>query len=80
MFKDVEKFLLHLYGLLYCEEIDWRTKYKSIFNEYFREAAIEVLGQEYPWKGYDPDSSYEEDVKAYVTNLIEACRKKMENA
>jgi hypothetical protein len=45
------------------------TKYECIFSEDLSRALGQIFGLDY----YDPDTSYEEDVSAYVTALREKC-------
>jgi hypothetical protein len=51
-------------------EADPETKYDLIFSE---DLGPRALGQIFRLDYYDPDTSYEEDVGAYVAALREKC-------
>ena len=50
-------------------EVPAKTKYKLIFSKDLSQS----LGQLFPLDYYDPDTSYEDDIQAYVTALHEQC-------
>lgn len=47
----------------------WKAKYNFVFTVGFHEAVEKVLGKLPDY--YDPDSTYEEDVKAYMNAILE---------
>lgn len=51
------------------EAMDWEAKYDFIFSPEFSVYIRDTLGFRLDY--YDPDTSYEEDVRAYVTALRE---------
>jgi hypothetical protein len=51
----------------------WEAKYRFVFSFAFHEAVEKVLGKLPDY--YDPNSSYEEDVRAYLNAIL----KEMEN-
>ena len=50
-------------------DVSAETKYDLIFSEDLSRALGQIFGLDY----YDPDTSYEEDVGAYVAALREKC-------
>lgn len=60
---------MHLYELYdlvikiyYDENLDWEQKYDLIFSERISQEVFRLIDLDY----CDPDTSYEEDVKAFV--------------
>lgn len=66
----------HIYSLLQDQELifeseaDWETKFSVLFNNYSRtiKPLLKANGLKLEW--YDPDTSYEEDVRAYMAALL----------
>ena len=50
-------------------EVPAKTKYELIFSD----ELCRSLDQLFPLDYYDPDTSYEDDIAAYVTALHEKC-------
>jgi hypothetical protein len=46
----------------------WEVKYRFVFSFGFDEAVNKVLGKQLDY--YDPNSSYEENVKAYLNAIL----------
>lgn len=47
---------------IFESELPWETKYDLIFSERISRAIHNMISLDY----YDPDTSYEEDVKAFI--------------
>lgn len=52
---------------IYESELPWETKYDLIFSDEISGAIFNIVDLDY----YDPDASYEEDVRAFVMALKE---------
>jgi hypothetical protein len=57
----LNKTLLHVNNI-YNSDLDWETKYDLIFSENVSKYVFRTIRLDY----YDPDTSYEEDVTAFV--------------
>jgi maltooligosyltrehalose synthase len=68
--KQIKKFikLTNLAQKIMNSEADWETKFDLIFSDMII-TKIRKIDISIDW--YDPDTSYEADVKAYVYALIE---------
>ena len=51
---------------VYESAAEWKVKYDLIFSEHLSRRICDIVCIEY----YDPDTSYEEDVRAYVVALL----------
>ena len=73
MLEKVARFLAladQVFHIADSPEISAETKYELIFSE---ELGPRTLGQLFSIDYYDPDTSYEADVAAYVSALREKC-------
>lgn len=63
----VLKAIIFAIGLLEVEQMGWRRKYDLVFSS----DVIGVIREEYPYKldWYDPDTTYEDDTRAFVRYL-----------
>ena len=52
---------------IYDSDIDWELKYDLIFSEDISKRIFSLINLDY----YDPDTSYEEDVRAFMNALEE---------
>lgn len=68
--KQIKKFikLTNLAQKIMNSEADWETKYDLIFSDMII-VKINKTGIGVDW--YDPDTTYEADVRAYVDALVE---------
>ncbi len=57
----------HHNAILDSKDLDWFAKFKLIFWEYALHRDINESGFYFDW--YDPESSYEDDLRAYVKAL-----------
>jgi maltooligosyltrehalose synthase len=76
MYVNIDYNLAHILWLIdiaqaiaYCNRITcWKEKYDYIFDMKIGKC-IRDAGYNFDW--YDPDCSYEDDVRAYVNALVE---------
>lgn len=68
--KQIKKFikLTNLAQKIMNSEADWETKYDLIFSDMIIRK-VDKTGINIAW--YDPDTTYEADVRAYVDALVE---------
>lgn len=60
--------LLKTYEYHGITEEDWKIIYDEIFSKHICHRALEL----YKFEWYDPDTSYEEDVRAFMGGFFEA--------
>lgn len=60
--------------ILETKDMSWETKYHTVFKVEFHEMVQEVLGKIPDY--YDPDSSYEDDVRAYLNAILSELEEK----
>lgn len=63
---EIEK---EMQEILDCPDVGWKVKHKMIFNYRY-----ELMAMRISFDYYDPDTTYEEDAKAYVKGYREFLR------
>ena len=67
--KRLRQLLLELKEVLESDKIDWETKYDLVFATHQKEVKPLLMSAGLRLEYCDPDTSYEEDARAYVSGL-----------